>query len=79
MDNQHKKIAGYRDLSQSEIDLMNRIKAHEAGFNGLIDEMRGQPGFDQRQVSIAATDGESAYMRAVRAVAQPVRQTTFGG
>ena len=40
MDNQHKKISGYRDLSQVEIDLMNRIKAHEAGFNGLIDEMR---------------------------------------
>jgi len=28
MDNQHKHIKGYRDLSQSEIDLMNRIKAH---------------------------------------------------
>lgn len=26
MDNQHKKIKGYRDLSQEEIDLMNRIK-----------------------------------------------------
>lgn len=29
MDNQHKKIKGYRDLSQEEIDLMNRLK--EAG------------------------------------------------
>ena len=27
MDNQHRKIAGYRELSQAEIDLMNRIKA----------------------------------------------------
>lgn len=26
MDNQHKKITGYRDLSQDEIDLMNDIK-----------------------------------------------------
>jgi hypothetical protein len=26
MDNQHKRIKGYRDLSQAEIDLMNRIK-----------------------------------------------------
>jgi len=26
MDNQHKKISGYRDLTQPEIDLMNRIK-----------------------------------------------------
>lgn len=29
MDNQHKLIRGYRELSQEEIDLMNRIK--EAG------------------------------------------------
>jgi hypothetical protein len=27
MDNQHRKIAGYRELSQAEIDLMNEIKA----------------------------------------------------
>ena len=27
MENQHRKIKGYRELSQQEIDLMNRIKA----------------------------------------------------
>lgn len=27
MDNQHRKISGYRELSQQEIDLMNEIKA----------------------------------------------------
>ena len=26
MENQHRKIKGYRELSQEEIDLMNRIK-----------------------------------------------------
>ena len=31
MENQHRKIKGYRELSQEEIDLMNRIK--EAGEN----------------------------------------------
>lgn len=32
MDNQHRKIAGYRELNQIEIDLVNAIKAHaEAG------------------------------------------------
>ncbi len=29
MDNQHKKITGYRDLTQSEIDGMNSIKAFD--------------------------------------------------
>lgn len=27
LDNQHKQIKGYRDLSQDEIDLMNKIKS----------------------------------------------------
>lgn len=27
MENQHRKISGYRELSQAEIDLMNEIKA----------------------------------------------------
>jgi len=74
VDNQHKKISGYRDLSQAEIDLMNECKALEAQWNGLIDRLRANSDLDQRQVSIAATDGESAFMRAVRAVARPERK-----
>lgn len=73
MDNQHKKITGYRDLTQEEIDLMNEIKEFEKTWNGLIDRLRAISTVDQRQVSIAATDGESAFMRAVRSVAQPER------
>ncbi len=36
MDNQHKKITGYRDLTQSEIDGMNSIKALEADAGELF-------------------------------------------
>ncbi len=74
MDNQHKKITGYRDLSQEEIDAMNGVKALEAKFNGLIDHLRSLPNVDQRNISIAQTSGEDAFMRAVRAIAQPMRQ-----
>nr|BFD42525.1 hypothetical protein FFPRI1PSEUD_40240 [Pseudomonas sp. FFPRI_1] len=35
MDNQHKKITGCRDLTQSEIDGMNSIKALEAEVGEL--------------------------------------------
>ena len=76
MENQHKKITGYRDLSQDEIDAMNGIKHLEAQWNGLIDHLRGVAGVDQRQVAIAATAGEEAFMRAVRAVAQPERKVS---
>jgi hypothetical protein len=27
VENQHRKISGYRELNQEEVDLMNRIKA----------------------------------------------------
>lgn len=73
MDNQHKKISGYRDLSQVEIDQMNVVKKLEAKFNRMIDDMRGNSSLDQRQVALAATAGAFAFMRAVRAIAQPER------
>lgn len=39
MENQHRKIAGYRELSQEEIDLMNRIKAKGAELLALQAEL----------------------------------------
>lgn len=75
MDNQHRKIAGYRELSQNEIDLMNEAKAIERRFNGFIDKLRATDGLDQRNVALAQTHGEDAFMRAVRSIAQPERQT----
>jgi hypothetical protein len=73
VDNQHKKITGYRDLTQAEIALMNEAKAIEAQFNGFIDRLKASDGIDQRQAAIAQTEGESAFMRAVRSIARPVR------
>jgi hypothetical protein len=42
MDNQHKKIKGYRDLSQEEIDLMNRIKEKGQELLNLHAELAGR-------------------------------------
>ncbi len=42
MDNQHRKIAGYRELSQEEVDLMNRIKAKGAELLALQAELVGR-------------------------------------
>lgn len=39
MDNQHKKITGYRDLTQQEIDLINKIKAVGNTLEELFDEV----------------------------------------
>lgn len=40
MDNQHKQIKGYRDLTQYEIDLMNRIKEHAELTRTLTTEIK---------------------------------------
>lgn len=73
MDNQHKKITGYRDLNADEIAMMNVVKRLEAKFNRMIDDLRANPTVDQRNVALAATAGEDAFMRAVRSIAQPER------
>jgi hypothetical protein len=39
MDNQHRQIKGYRDLSQAEIDLMNEIKALGPTIEALCDKI----------------------------------------
>ena len=80
MDNQHRQIKGYRELDQSEIDLMNEIKFHGEQLAGLISQLRpraavagvpinGSP--DQRWVSIGETHLQQGIMALVRAVAQP--------
>ncbi len=36
MENQHRKITGYRELSQTEIDLMNEIKALGSQIEAIV-------------------------------------------
>ena len=73
VDNQHKKISGYRDLTEADIAAMNDCEGVEAKFNAMIDRLRELPGVDQRNVALAQTHGEDAFMRAVRSIAQPAR------
>lgn len=74
MDNQHKHIKGYRELSEAEIAKMNDIKAIGEALGELIVELHNTPGIDQRWVSIGATHLQQGIMALVRSVAQP---TTF--
>lgn len=74
MKDQHEKIKGYRDLSQAEIDLMNKIKAKGVELGELVAKLRAATGLDQRWVSIGATDLQTGLMALTRGVAQP---TTF--
>lgn len=87
MDNQHRKISGYRELTQEEIDLMNEAKQLEAkcldlhrrigevAFNGSItghpDTVRKEEAGAWRWHAIARTDIETGFMALVRSIAQP--------
>lgn len=71
MDNQHRKIKGYRELTQAEIDLMNEIKTKGAELGDLVAKLRANEDLDQRWVSIGATDLQTGLMALTRSVAQP--------
>ena len=58
MDNQHRKIANYRELSQEEIDLMNRIKAKGDELMSLHKEVVELIGEQDKAPAIAAADPE---------------------
>lgn len=74
MDNQHKLIKGYRDLSEGEIKAMNAIKSEAERIGLLVEELEHNPDLDRRWVAIAKTSLQQGFMAAVRSVAQP---TTF--
>ena len=71
MDNQHRQIKGYRELSQDEINLMNEIKVIGVELGALVTKLRSTEGLDQRWVSIGATDLQTGLMALTRGVAQP--------
>ncbi len=85
VDNQHRKITGYRDLTEEEIALLNEVKAAEASVAQLQAAVAklvaaransGNPGDNlyhdaPRQAAIAKTEFEGAFMRLARAVANP--------
>ncbi len=71
MDNQHRKITGYRELTQRDIDVMNKIKAKGAELDALVQEVQAIPEVDQRWASIAKTDLQTGLMALTCAVAKP--------
>lgn len=71
MDNQHKKIKGYRELSQVEIDLMNRIKEQGACLELMIADLDNLGSTDTVWLQQAEMQLKQGIMSAVRCVAKP--------
>ena len=84
VDNQHKHIKGYRDLSQAEINLMNEIKGLGAQIEGTVARVTATQTLTnmtpeqlveaRRWTEVAKTNLQIGLMTLTRAVALP---TTF--
>jgi hypothetical protein len=70
MDNQHRQIKGYRELSQAEIDLMNEIKTKGAELQALLSKVDSHLIL---QVDMARTPGAPAGEVERISAAQPQR------
>lgn len=69
MENQHRKISGYRELDQATIDAMNegkRLEAETLKFLASVAHLT-----DPRWAAIAKTDLQKAFMYLGRAIARP--------
>lgn len=67
-------IAGYRTLTQVEVDLMNEVKAMGERVSQLIERIERNNGIapvDGRWISIATTDLQKGFMSLTRAIAKP--------
>ena len=71
MENQHRQINGYRELSQEEVDLMNEVKLKGAELGGLVDRLKSHQETDKRWVSIGATDLQTGLMALTRSITRP--------
>ncbi len=73
MENQHRKITGYRELGEAEINAMNEIKRAAEEIEALVASIRNRPAIaaDPRWLAIAATDLQKGFMALTRSVAKP--------
>ncbi|WP_299947779.1 hypothetical protein [uncultured Microbulbifer sp.] len=71
MENQHRKIKGYRELSEEEVALMNEAKDLAEKCGALIEKLWSHPDTNKRCISLGKTNLQQGFMWAVRGVARP--------
>lgn len=74
MENQHRKISGYRELNEEEVALMNEIKSLATKAGELVDKLEAIESTDKRNLENGRTRLQEGFMWTVRSVAKP---TTF--
>lgn len=68
------KIAGYRELTKTETDLINMLKAKANEIGAILEMLKSVPDIDPRWLAEGRTDLQKGFMSVIRAIARP---TTF--
>ncbi|RKZ99502.1 MAG: hypothetical protein DRQ47_10940 [Gammaproteobacteria bacterium] len=72
MENQHRKITGYRELNETEIGQINAAKDLGILIAKRIEVMENSnTELDQRWLAIAKTDLQKGLMALTRSIAKP--------
>lgn len=71
MDNQHRKISGYRELSADQIDLINILKEQGNHLGTAIEAMEADAAYDKRALAIAKTHLQTGLMWLIRSITKP--------
>lgn len=72
MENQHRKIEGYRELNAEEIARMNAVKLKGKELLDLVrNEVQTQDETDKRWCAIGITHIEQGIMAVIRSITKP--------
>ncbi|MFA5589800.1 MAG: hypothetical protein WDA70_03655 [Lysobacteraceae bacterium] len=71
MENQHRKISGYRELDAAQIDLINAIKEQGNALGLAVEAVDAMPDVDRRAVALAKTHLQTGLMWLVRGITKP--------
>lgn len=71
MENQHKKIKGYRDLTQEEINLMNEVKSKGAELGLIIEKLNNMDEIDKEWLSSGRLLVQQGLMAVTRSITRP--------
>jgi hypothetical protein len=71
VENQHRKITGYRDLSEVEIGGINDCKQVAIEVGILCDKIATLEGVDKRWHAIGKTGLQQGFMALIRSIAKP--------
>ena len=73
MDNQHRKIVGYKELSQEDINAINEVKQSGIDLRVLLDKLTTNPHIilDAHWYEIGVTHLQQGLMALTRSIVKP--------